>query len=546
MFRPCVSILLLLSTVCTLCHGQPLPAPLDEGHIAKLFDAAEFTELEKIAGHARITKERNRAGDWQLATFYEATFGAAGALARNSESKFYKHMDAWKEQFPNSVTWRIIKADAVAQLGWDARGGGWATEVTLEGWAGLEKYLTEAWTILQEARKISTEDPALYSVFTSVALGLHDDPTKDSTLSFGSLIRQTITPEIGGRPAEPKRLGDEIFEEAIQRETLYTPLYYELAPHLFGRWGGQPGELERFADRAAALTAVECGESMYARVAWGTVTWIGDDSFRLETNFDWSRIKAGYERLLQDYPDSNFLKNQFCKMACLYKDRDTAAAMLAKMDRPLPNKCWMALGYFEHWSGWINGKAQYPEVSPMVLAVKSTDLGSIERLAKDGESLEVFMLGGYTPLSLAVGRQDLEMTELLLQLGADMNAMSYRGNTPVTEASRWSDTAILKALLDKGANPNQKNIEGWTGLHQAAVDGNIPTARMLLAAKADINARANNQWTPLQAAADRNQPHFVRYLLEQGADKTIKNPDGHTALDIATLRKFPDIVKILE
>lgn len=533
----------LLFALCACCHAQSLPEPLDGKAVAARFEAGDFTGLEKLAADARSSRTRDRAGEWELAMFYEAIVGRASALAQKSESNFRYAIAKWEEEYPDSVTWRIVKAKAIERLGWDARGGGWARDVTPEGWAGLEKYLTEAWDILQDARDLSTDDPALYAAFSSVSLGLYDDPTQDIDLQFGPLSQGTAAPTATGHSS---RLNTLIFKEAVAHEKLYTPLYREQVPHLLERWGGQPGELEQFASHAAALTADECGESMYARVAWGTVSWIGDDSYRLETEFDWSRIKAGYERLLQDYPDSNYLKNQFCKMACLHKERETAAAMLAKLDRPLPNKCWMALGYFEHWSGWITGKADYPQTSPIVPPVKAHHLKTIEHLANNGESVNVFMLGGYTPLSFAVTTQDLSMTELLLKHGADVNVISYRGNTPITEASRWRNTSILTALLEHGADPNQKNIEGWTGLHQAAVDGNIATAQVLLAANADINARANNQWTPLQAAVDRNQAKIVRFLLEQGADKTIKTPDGQTALDIARKSGFSEIVKILE
>lgn len=58
-------------------HAQSHPAPLDDAGLVDLFEPGDFAELEKIAEQARASKERNGAGDWQLAAFYDALFGAA-------------------------------------------------------------------------------------------------------------------------------------------------------------------------------------------------------------------------------------------------------------------------------------------------------------------------------------------------------------------------------------------------------------------------------------------------------------------------------------
>ncbi len=524
------------------------PAPVDGATIGKLFETGDFAALEAMAEQARTSKESNSEGDWQLSWFYHCLYPYAEKMAANSESSFRKHMGAWAEQFPKSITWRLVMAAGIEQLGWSARGSGWAKDVSEHGWSELEKRLTEAWKILQDARKISTADPALYVSLTSVALGLRDDPTSTTALRFSSLVKQMIRDAFGLPPTgeELSPLEDQIFEEAIARETMYTPLYYAQVNHLLPRWGGAPMDLEHFAERAAALTASQSGDAMYARVAWGALALLAEEQYVGETTFEWPRIKAGYERLLEEFPDSNLIKNQFCRMACVYKDRETGAAMLKAMDHPLPVKVWRNQGFFNYWSDWINEKAEYPSMSPMVLAAAANDLRLIEELARKGESVNVTMLGGRTPLMLAVGKHDLAMTKLLLQLDADIEVTSLKGNTPLTEAARLDDTAILEALLEKGANPDRPNPEGWRAIHQTCKDGNIAAARLLLAAKADVNGRGAEEWTPLHVAVETNHADMVRFLLQNGADKTLKLSDGRTALDIATKQGFSDIAKLLQ
>jgi hypothetical protein len=540
-----VFFLLPLLLIAPFCWSHPVP--LDEAEVANLFTSGNFGALEVLKSHALRTRDQNTSGDWQLECFYSIVFYEAERMAAASEKKFRDHMGAWAKEYPKSVTWRIVLGDALIDVGWDKRGTSFAKDVTPDGWTGFESYLTEAWNVLQEARNISRGDPQLYATITAIAMGLGRDPSQGRSVPFGSLINQ-FTANMAGVPrqgAGEKLLFEEIFQEAIQQEKYFPQLYRAQSINYLERWYGNPGDTERFAARAADLTSDRVGNSMYTVVAVTILNMLADEAYVCETTFDWQRLKSGWERMLQDFPDSNVWKNQFCRMACIYKDRETAAKMLKAIERPMPVLVWRSKGYFDHWSAWINGKAEYPVLNQMALAVKGSSLDKIEDLARSGESVNIYMLGGNTPLVLAVGLGNLKMTELLLRLGAETEVDSLKGNTPLTEAARSKDTAILEAILKNGANPDRPNREGWRALHQASKDGNIPVARVLLAAKADVNKRGAQEWTPLHVAAETNHPEMVKFLLENGADKSLKLKDGRTPLDIAEKHGFSDIAALL-
>ena len=73
------------------------------------------------------------------------------------------------------------------------------------------------------------------------------------------------------------------------------------------------------------------GEILYARLNWSVST---NDMFR-NGQTDWKRMKAGFERMVQDHPDP-WNVNNFAKFACVANDWETVKNLTATIgEKPI-------------------------------------------------------------------------------------------------------------------------------------------------------------------------------------------------------------------
>jgi hypothetical protein len=99
---------------------------------------------------------------------------------------------------------------------WKARGGGWAAEVTKEGWKGFEKHMVAGRDHLTEAWNLNPEWPESATQMIKVAMGGH--ASAEETPRFW-------------------------FDRAVAAQFDYSPAYEALMWSLLPRWGGSHQEL---------------------------------------------------------------------------------------------------------------------------------------------------------------------------------------------------------------------------------------------------------------------------------------------------------------
>jgi len=293
--------------------------------ILPLVKKKDFDGLEKIAGRMRDNRLRFANGNWQLDDFYN-TLMLAADVYKWPEEKYTAILQEWIEQYPGSVTPRVALADAYRGYAWRARGSGWASEVTEEGWAAFKDNLGKALAVAAEAEKMDCNDPKLYDVLLCVGLGL-------------------------GKPAEQM---DQWLEKGLSIEPDYYGLYVNRATALMPRWHGQAGELEAFASRAAERTKEKCGRMVYARIAAGLVPRHESQGFEtfLKHKFSYERLKQGHIEILERYPDASYYLNTYCLFACIYKDKETARELFEKIGENWDGSVWCEEEHFKKYQGW--------------------------------------------------------------------------------------------------------------------------------------------------------------------------------------------------
>lgn len=293
-------------------------------NVGKLLIKKNFEELEKIATYFRKQRVRSRGGNWQLNYYYENLSERWGGFEPSKENWLYEIFDEWIKKMPESATPLIAKARAYIDFAWNARGRGYASTVTEDGWKACKEKLDKAWALLDDAERLNPLDPEIYALQIEICRMVCRD-------------REEI---------------EAIFEKGINIEQLYCPLYYEMATTLMPRWHGKKGELEAFMDRAVELTRELEGESFYPRICNMVFRYFRFDDFQEKFNIPYERLKAGYWDLLEEYPETRYYLNSFCYIACLNKDKETAKQLLERIGNDYDSSAWRGSDSFERRKKW--------------------------------------------------------------------------------------------------------------------------------------------------------------------------------------------------
>ena len=180
------------------------------------------------------------------------------------------------------------------------------------------------------------------------------------------------------------------------------------------------------------------------------------------------------------------------------------------------------------------------------------DIAEIEKLAAEGEKLNIQDAKSRTPLHVAAYLKQHAAARALLKLGANPNALEIDRYDIVTIAAVANDLEMLKIALEGGASA--KNITSryaGTALIAAAHLGHAEAVKLLIAAKAPLNHVNNLGWTALMEAVvlgngGANHTATVRALAEANCDVNIPDKQGTTALQHARRRGYVEIARILE
>ena len=315
-----------VQTVDNIVEGN---GEINYSYVGRLFWGERFDELEKVAEEIRTKKPRFMNGNWQLRNFYDALYcPGTGAEGEVWQERFFERVDKWVAREPNSVTALIVKAKAYIQLGWNARGGGFAHTVTEDGWRELEEKVMVALEILDEAEKLGRSDPEIYR--TRIQGGFSHNGDKED-------MRKVL-------------------REGLKESNEYYPLYTMMGNYLQHKWYGTEKELESFANWAAERTKGTDGDALYAIVASvGMPNWKDavPEEFKLY-GFDYERLKKSFEEYLAKWPGADYYRNCYCFIACIYEDRETARRLFEEIGDGFDGSAWCKEETYEKYRKWAS------------------------------------------------------------------------------------------------------------------------------------------------------------------------------------------------
>ncbi|HKW36246.1 MAG TPA: hypothetical protein VJO54_00385 [Burkholderiales bacterium] len=262
-----------------------------------------YDDLERAAVEARTNASLISDGQPRLAAIYG---GTAGCVCGNQlTEELWKlrgeRLREWRDRHPESVTARVALATYPLRYGWLLRGGGYSS------------------TVSQDASK---QFASLVENARNALTGL-DASTKEDAGWFEAML------DVAVAQGWPRDRFDALYEEAVRRHPGYLPLYFSAASYYSPKWYGSVKDLQQFIDRAVDATRSKMGETLYARLVWAE-----SGAFHA-AQVDWPRMKAGFERLIRDFPDPWNI-NHYARFACSAGDWETMAKLAKRIgDKPV-------------------------------------------------------------------------------------------------------------------------------------------------------------------------------------------------------------------
>jgi hypothetical protein len=287
--------------------------------------AGKFDSLQKFA--AAMSRQTEAMGEAYPDSFYFCEAFQKPLSTKTGDLAWAEHhgdLEKWIAKYPNSLYPRVALGRSLCTYAWEARGDRAADSVTQEGWKLFRERLRKADQVLAEAEKIDSSEVVLYHVWATVGLGLH----------------------------WPLEKYEENFLRGIKADPNFLPIYYAKVVYLLPRWHGEPGDIERFAEKVADQRGGDDGDMLYMFLARRLAEADGKEKFFDYSEFSWPRMKRGFEARIKNPRNLNLEVNHYCYFACLKKERETAKRLFKEIGTQWRSEAWGNQGVFEQWRKW--------------------------------------------------------------------------------------------------------------------------------------------------------------------------------------------------
>jgi hypothetical protein len=261
-------------------------APRQRG--AAYFKEGNWKKLDELVDSLAASGQRSPDGGWELQEVAAGIDGIFGHHPNESDEDLQKKLAAYQRERPESAFAPMLAAMQLHTLAWRARGNGYSSTVTKEGWKLFNERNSQALKIMLAARSRSHRLPTWY--FETIVIGM-DANIDDKLLT-------------------------DLFEEGIERFPSYYPIYSAYAKQFAPRWGGTYAAADAFIRAQVADKANPEADLLYNYLYRNIDYFSGSDlDFFEESLVQWPRFRAGFETMIQQYPDK-LNKANFVAYAC--------------------------------------------------------------------------------------------------------------------------------------------------------------------------------------------------------------------------------------
>jgi WD40 repeat protein len=414
-----------------------------------LLTAKAWDKLEAMADELRESEARFSNGAWKLSRFYLA-LGVENFLSDSSPDQEWQDwlasLEGWEKAFPDSVTLATVRGRFWTDYAWKARGNGWASTVTEEGWEQFRSRLdTGAGLMDAFAAKFPgsvVPCPGFHTVWHTYALGQ-------------------------GWPV-PK--AEKLVDAVLERWPDYFPICDAHSIFLLPRWYGRPGDWQAFARRIYHLNPGGHGAELYARLV---LERHDDEVDYFESQaLEWTWVREGFMRLLEAYPGSGWNLNHLVQCAILANDPQCLASLVKLDENDFLNQSKGGPGWADGLRRWAKEGA--PLVIKPVKRIRPDDnrSNSAEALAisPDGRWMAAGFRGGELLLATLPDGEVLSFRELAhaflrdVKISPDGTLLAVALQRYVGDDPEYAPTSIRIYQVEDPAHPKEiARFEGFRG-----------------------------------------------------------------------------------
>lgn len=277
--------------------------------IAAMLFEKKYQQLDCLADSFRSNRDIFPGGMWKVHTIYLAI---EKPMLHPTEKDWKQHIariERWTAERPDSVTARVVLAEAYIDYGWAARGQGYSDTVSETGWKIFDKSADRARKSLEQAWKLPTKCPEWYAGMQEVAL-------------------------------------------AQSWDYYYYRIY---ANSLLPKWDGAEGQVEEFLEQTANQLGGSAGDIMYFHVA-DSLLCCANAKLKLV----WPKISRGFDALEKQTGVSMLNVNIMGRMATKFSDVVVTNKMMARIGDQWSDEIWGTQDYFESIKVWASQIRQIP------------------------------------------------------------------------------------------------------------------------------------------------------------------------------------------
>lgn len=290
-----------------------LDGQMDREHfmaaVAQTFWREDFATLDELFTELQQSHERFADGTWIESSFFKA-FDVVDNESDERYAEVGHKIDRWRSGNPTSAAAELVQAGYHLNLAWHARVLASAAQKT-EVRAEFQREVSVARQLL-EAQPGAKVVPDWFVKMEIVAIAQHWTAEE-----FFQLLREAVT-------LEPD----------------YYTFYFQAARYL--RDCGGKGAWEKFAEaQRQARGAGGEGDVLYTRIAWSMS--VNYRNLFQSSSISWKTMAAGFDRLMQQHPQSLWLKNAYAQFAFQARDRARLRPALAAIGDHPDMEIWVNL-----------------------------------------------------------------------------------------------------------------------------------------------------------------------------------------------------------
>lgn len=236
-----------------------------------------------------------------------------------------------KKTYPQTDFAALAEAKYWIDYAWNARGNGFASSVTPDGWKLFRERMQIAEKVLTDSKSYASSLPGWYEQMIIVQNVL-DRPEKDI---------------------------DKTFIEGANKYKTYLPIYKAMGNYMYPKWGGSWEMYDNLVNWSVENTKATEGDSFYARlyIIAGSEMRAGEDLFKV-TKASWAKMKKGFDDLIHRYPLSMWNLNNYAAFACRANDKKTFLILREKIGPNIIGQAWASdysLDLCDHKLGYAKG-----------------------------------------------------------------------------------------------------------------------------------------------------------------------------------------------